>query len=67
MRKSTWCSKDRVGAFSNVTLEYNHILATHQELRGRGVKFKEEPNERPWGIGAQFREADGDEFNLIRR
>jgi hypothetical protein len=50
-----------------VTLEYNHVRATHQELRGRGVKFKEEPNERPWGIGAQFREADGDEFNLIRR
>ncbi|HKZ26827.1 MAG TPA: hypothetical protein VJ086_02910 [Rubrobacteraceae bacterium] len=33
--------------------------------RPRG-EFSEEPNERPWGIWAQFKDPDDNEFGLIK-
>ncbi|HEX8260441.1 MAG TPA: VOC family protein [Rubrobacteraceae bacterium] len=32
----------------------------------RGVEFSEEPNEQPWGMWAQFKDVDGNEFGLIQ-
>ncbi len=58
--------EDRIGTFSKVILECDDIQATHEELRGRGGEFSEEPNERPWGIWAQFKDVDGNGFGLIQ-
>ena len=58
--------EDRIGTFSKVILECDDIQATHEELRGRGGEFSEEPNERQWGIWAQFKDVDGNGFGLIQ-
>ena len=58
--------EDRIGTFSHVILKCDDFQATYEKLRGRGVKFSEEPNERPWGIWAQFKDPDDNEFGLIK-
>jgi predicted enzyme related to lactoylglutathione lyase len=59
--------EDRIGTFSNVVLSCEDIEDTYEELKGRGVEFTEEPSEQPWGMWAQFRDQDGNEFGLIER
>jgi predicted enzyme related to lactoylglutathione lyase len=59
--------EDRIGTFSNVVFSCEDIESTHQELRNRGVEFTEEPSEQPWGLWAQFKDQDGNEFGLIER
>ena len=58
--------EDRIGTFSNVVFECDDIEATYRELRGRGVEFTEEPSEQPWGMWAQFKDVDGNEFGLVQ-
>ncbi len=58
--------EDRIGTFSNVVLECDDLQATYEELRGRGVEFTEEPSQQPWGMWAQFKDVDGNEFGLIQ-
>ncbi len=58
--------EDRIGTFSNVVLECDDLEATYEELRGRGVEFTEEPSQQPWGMWAQFKDVDGNEFGLIQ-
>jgi predicted enzyme related to lactoylglutathione lyase len=59
--------EDRIGTFSNVVLSCEDIEDTYEELKSRGVEFTEEPSEQPWGMWAQFRDQDGNEFGLIER
>lgn len=59
--------EDRIGTFSNVVFSCEDIESTHEELRNRGVEFTEEPSEQPWGLWAQFKDQDGNEFGLIER
>ena len=59
--------EDRIGTFSNVTFSCDDMNSTYQELKGRGVEFSENPSEQPWGIWAQFKDPDGNEFGLIER
>jgi predicted enzyme related to lactoylglutathione lyase len=59
--------EDRIGTFSNVVLACDDIRSTHEELRGRGVEFTREPSEQPWGLWAEFKDVDGNEFGLIQR
>jgi lactoylglutathione lyase len=49
-----------------MVFECDDIQATYEELRGRGVEFTEEPSEQPWGMWAQFKDVDGNEFGLIQ-
>jgi predicted enzyme related to lactoylglutathione lyase len=56
--------EDRIGTFSNILFTCADVRATYQELRARGVTFLEEPTEQPWGIMAQFLDADGNRFLL---
>jgi predicted enzyme related to lactoylglutathione lyase len=57
--------EDRIGTFSNVIFSCDDMNSTYQELKGRGVEFSEDPSEQPWGIWAQFKDPDGNEFGLI--
>jgi len=41
--------------------------ATYEELKGRGVEFVQEPQERPYGIEAIFRDASGNWYSLTER
>lgn len=40
--------------------------AAYQELKGRGVEFVEEPEERPYGIDAGFRDPSGNHLRLTQ-
>jgi hypothetical protein len=53
----------RVSVPSNVVFECKDLRSTYEELCG--VEFSERPNERPWGMWAQFKDVDGNEFGLI--
>lgn len=44
------------------------MLTPVDELKGRGVRFTEEPTRQPWGVmQAQFVDADGKRFVLAER
>jgi catechol 2,3-dioxygenase-like lactoylglutathione lyase family enzyme len=40
--------------------------AAYEELRGRGVDFTQEPEERPYGIDAAFRDPSGNAVRLTQ-
>ncbi|MCA1709966.1 MAG: VOC family protein, partial [Actinobacteria bacterium] len=44
------------GFAGTVFLTTNDCHASYEELRGRGVEFSEEPEERPYGIDSAFRD-----------
>ena len=55
------------GAFSGGVLETDDCRRTASELKAKGVKFIQEPAERPYGIEAVFRDDSGNWFSLTQR
>ena len=55
-----------LGGFAHIVFDTDDIRATYAELSGRGVRFVEEPTEKPWGgVQAQFVDPDGNIFVLV--
>ena len=54
------------GVIGGVILQTGDCRAAYQELKARGVEFTEEPNERPYGIDAAFRDPSGNLFRLVQ-
>ena len=52
------------GFAGTVFLTTDDCRASYEELRGRGVEFTEEPEERPYGVDAGFRDPSGNSFRL---
>src|SRR3954467_14740025 len=52
------------GFAGTVFLVTDDCRASYEELRGRGVEFTEEPEERPYGVDAGFRDPSGNAFRL---
>jgi catechol 2,3-dioxygenase-like lactoylglutathione lyase family enzyme len=52
------------GLAGTIFLTTNDCRATYEELRGRGVEFVEQPEERPYGIDASFRDPSGNHLRL---
>jgi len=52
------------GFAGTVFLTTDDIRSDHEELKGRGVEFTEEPEERPYGIDAGFRDPSGNSLRL---
>jgi catechol 2,3-dioxygenase-like lactoylglutathione lyase family enzyme len=40
------------------------VRADYEDLKGRGVEFVDEPEERPYGIDCGFRDPSGNSFRL---
>jgi uncharacterized glyoxalase superfamily protein PhnB len=40
--------------------------ASYEELKGRGVEFVEQPEERPYGIDSSFRDPSGNNIRLTQ-
>jgi uncharacterized glyoxalase superfamily protein PhnB len=40
--------------------------AAYEELKGRGVEFSEQPEERPYGIDSAFRDPSGNNIRLTQ-
>ncbi len=54
------------GFAGTVFLTTDDCRASYDELKGRGVEFTEEPEERPYGIDAGFRDPSGNRFRLTQ-
>jgi uncharacterized glyoxalase superfamily protein PhnB len=54
------------GFAGTIFLTTDDCRASYDELRGRGVVFTEEPEERPYGIDSGFRDPSGNAFRLTQ-
>ena len=54
------------GFAGTVFLTTDDCQASYEELKARGVEFSEEPEERPYGIDAGFRDPSGNSFRLTQ-
>jgi catechol 2,3-dioxygenase-like lactoylglutathione lyase family enzyme len=52
------------GFAGTVFLTTDDCRAEYEELQGRGVEFVEQPEERPYGIDAAFRDPSGNNIRL---
>ena len=52
------------GFAGTVFLTTDDCRAAYKELKGRGVEFVEEPEERPYGIDSGFRDPSGNHIRL---
>ena len=54
------------GFAGTVFLTTEDCRASYEELRARGVEFSEQPEERPYGIDAGFRDPSGNSIRLTQ-
>ena len=54
------------GVAGTVFLTTEDCRADFEDLKGRGVEFVEEPEERPYGIDAGFRDPSGNHLRLTQ-
>lgn len=54
------------GFAGTIFLTTEDCQASYEELKGRGVDFVEEPEERPYGIDSSFRDPSGNHFRLTQ-
>jgi uncharacterized glyoxalase superfamily protein PhnB len=54
------------GFAGTVFLTTDDCQASYEELVARGVEFTEEPESRPYGIDAGFRDPSGNQFRLTQ-
>lgn len=52
------------GTFGVAAMECDDILATYEELKAKGVRFKKEPTEEFYGLSAVFQDDSGNWFSL---
>ena len=54
------------GFAGTVFLSTDDCQASFEDLKGRGVEFVEEPEQRPYGIDAAFRDPSGNNIRLTQ-
>jgi uncharacterized glyoxalase superfamily protein PhnB len=54
------------GFAGTLFLTTDDCRASYEELKGRGVEFVEEPEDRPYGIDAGFRDPSGNHLRLTQ-
>ncbi len=54
------------GFAGTIFLTTDNCQAAYEELRGRGVEFVEQPEERPYGIDSSFRDPSGNHIRLTQ-
>jgi len=54
------------GFAGTVFLTTDDVRADYDDLKGRGVEFTEDPEERPYGIDCGFRDPSGNSFRLTQ-
>jgi catechol 2,3-dioxygenase-like lactoylglutathione lyase family enzyme len=55
-------------AWTGMVMATQDIDAAFRELRSRGVKFLQAPEQKPWGVkDALFSDPDGNVFNLVEK
>ncbi|MEA2331918.1 MAG: hypothetical protein QOH58_2056 [Thermoleophilaceae bacterium] len=54
------------GAAGTIFLTTDDCNASYEELKGRGVEFVDQPEERPYGIDSSFRDPSGNHIRLTQ-
>jgi catechol 2,3-dioxygenase-like lactoylglutathione lyase family enzyme len=54
------------GFAGTIFLTTDDVQAAYEELKGRGVEFSEQPEERPYGIDSAFRDPSGNNIRLTQ-
>ena len=54
------------GFAGTIFLTTDDVHASYEELKGRGVDFIEQPEERPYGIDSAFRDPSGNNIRLTQ-
>lgn len=54
------------GFAGTIFLTTDDCQASYEELKGRGVDFVEQPEERPYGIDSSFRDPSGNHIRLTQ-
>jgi catechol 2,3-dioxygenase-like lactoylglutathione lyase family enzyme len=54
------------GFAGTVFLQSDDVQAEYEELKGRGVEFTEQPEQRPYGIDSAFRDPSGNAIRLTQ-
>ena len=54
------------GFAGTIFLTTDDCHAAYEELKGRGVEFVEQPEERPYGIDSAFRDPSGNHIRLTQ-
>ena len=54
------------GFAGTVFLTTEDVRSDYEELKGRGVEFTDEPEERPYGIDSGFRDPSGNSLRLTQ-
>src|SRR5436190_12388753 len=54
------------GFAGTVFFTTDDVRADYEELKSRGVEFTEDPEDRPYGIDAGFRDPSGNSFRLTQ-
>jgi predicted enzyme related to lactoylglutathione lyase len=54
------------GFAGTIFLTTEDCQASYEQLKGRGVDFSEEPEERPYGIDSAFRDPSGNNIRLTQ-
>ena len=57
---------DRVGKNATCVVTTPDCRATYEELKDRGVKFSQTPQDRPYGVDSGFRDPSGNQFRLTQ-
>ena len=55
------------GVVSGLFFSTDDCQASYEELKSRGVEFRQEPTEQPYGIDASFRDPSGNEIRMAER
>jgi uncharacterized glyoxalase superfamily protein PhnB len=62
---ATWFP-EHVGKNATCVVDTRDCRKTYEELKGRGVKFKQEPQQRPYGVEAVFQDLCGNTYALVQ-
>jgi len=54
------------GFAGTIFLTTDDVHADYEQLKGRGVEFSEQPEERPYGIDSAFRDPSGNHIRLTQ-
>src|SRR5207237_9851082 len=54
------------GFAGTIFLTTDDVQASYEELKGRGVDFVEQPEERPYGIDSAFRDPSGNNIRVTQ-
>jgi predicted enzyme related to lactoylglutathione lyase len=56
--------KARIGTFMNLSFACEDVEKTYEELKARGVEFRDPPKKEHWGTFAMFKDTEGNQFVL---